>query len=104
MTWCEFRTIGEGVYLCDRCGRDKKNVKVLPIHRLCEPVRSSQFCGRLGELMRSEECGDCTSKPKIKVFACALHGECTLGKPLDGLACCATCADYSDTSPPPKQP
>jgi hypothetical protein len=51
-------------------------------------------CVHLGEMVRMEECGTCTNKPKIKVFVCGLHGECSLAKPLDGLACCAACEDY----------
>lgn len=30
----------------------------------------------------------------IKVYPCARHGRCTLGRPLDGVACCASCPDY----------
>jgi len=55
---------------------------------------TSGLCVHLSAEIRREECGTCTNNPRIKVFACALHCECTLGKPLTGIACCATCGDY----------
>jgi hypothetical protein len=37
----------------------------------------------------------------IKVFACSIHGECTIGKQLDGVKCCATCGDYEPAAKSP---
>ena len=41
------------------------------------------------------ECPTCQGNVRLKVFACDLHGQCTVAKALDGIACCATCRDYS---------
>ncbi|MCI0455531.1 MAG: FkbM family methyltransferase [Gemmataceae bacterium] len=37
----------------------------------------------------------------VEVFSCGFHGECTESRAADGLACCATCAQFRprDTSP-----
>ena len=45
--------------------------------------------------LRLVECDSCAGKTKLKVFACALLGECTIGKQVEGVACCATCPHYS---------
>ena len=50
-------------------------------------------CIHRGDKIRNQVCTSCPAKPRIKVFACAVHGECTIGKRLDGLACCAGCLD-----------
>lgn len=57
-------------------------------------------CAHLGAEVRQQECDSCAGKTQIKVFACAVHGECTLGKKLDGLACCAGCKDYQPKETP----
>ena len=45
-------------------------------------------------LLREEECPSCYGMVKLKVFGCEKHGQCTIGKKLDGMACCAECPDY----------
>lgn len=54
---------------------------------------------RFAEL-RCVECPTCNGKVSVKVFGCEVHGECTIGKKLDGIKCCAACADYSPQPPP----
>jgi hypothetical protein len=39
-------------------------------------------------------CPSCRGKVEVKVLACTLYGECTVARPVEGLACCATCPDY----------
>jgi len=51
-------------------------------------------CLHLGGQLEVLECQTCIGKTRIKVFACETHERCTLGKQLDGLACCAKCRDY----------
>jgi len=44
---------------------------------------------------------------EVKVFSCAIHGECTLGKELPQVTCCKKCNDYCiipSEPPPPKIP
>jgi hypothetical protein len=45
--------------------------------------------------LRRELCVTCKNTTLVKVFACAVHGECTLGQPLAGTACCRHCNDYA---------
>ena len=42
--------------------------------------------------MRS--CPTCKGAVEVKLLACALHTVCSVARPV-GVACCATCADYS---------
>lgn len=67
-------------------------------------VPDPQPCVHLGEAVRREdglrktvECLPCSAKSKIpikvEVLACAVHGECTAEKPVDGLAWCGRCAE-----------
>lgn len=51
-------------------------------------------CLHRGPETRQQVCDTCAGKQRIKVFACAIHSEATLGKRLPGLACCAGCGDY----------
>ena len=39
-------------------------------------------------------CQSCTGQVKIKLFACAVHGQCSLAKPV-GRQCCAGCESYT---------
>jgi len=52
-------------------------------------------CRHFGAETRRVGCESCGGRVQIKVFACSLKGECTLGQPLDGIACCATCEDFA---------
>jgi hypothetical protein len=45
-------------------------------------------------------CGSCGGGVSLKVYGCAKHGKCTLGRPADGLACCGTCPDYQPAARP----
>jgi hypothetical protein len=59
------------------------------------PVGSGRGrCRHRGEEVRREPCRTCCGVVQLKVFACVVHGECTVGKALPGVACCATCADH----------
>lgn len=40
------------------------------------------------------KCVPCGGGVSLKVMACKVHGKCTVGKPADGLACCATCPSH----------
>ena len=51
-------------------------------------------CIHRGLEMRNERCPSCGGMVQIKVFACALHSECTLAKSLQGIACCRTCQNF----------
>jgi hypothetical protein len=87
-----------GVYVCQRC--TQKPLRLPPsmrkpnVSRACKNPRGP--CANLGDETRRVDCAGCGGKrTQIKVFACAIHGECTIGKRLDGIACCVGCGDYS---------
>lgn len=40
------------------------------------------------------DCPTCAGKVSLKLYACAVHGSCTLGKAVGATACCADCHDY----------
>jgi len=63
-----------------------------------DPGRT-RSCRHRGETRREQECPTCRGVVRLKVFACELHGECTIGRSLAGVACCATCPDY-EAGPP----
>lgn len=50
-----------------------------------------------------QECPSCgqdaegRAKVRVTLFSCAVHGQCTAGKKLDGIACCKGCKDYAPT-------
>ena len=58
------------------------------------PVRLIVPCTHRGAVLRDEPCPSCPGNIRVKLFACSLHSECTVAKPLGSLACCATCPDF----------
>lgn len=51
-------------------------------------------CRHQDKMTRQVTCDSCRGAVRIKVFSCEVHDECTIGKPLKGVACCLTCSDY----------
>jgi hypothetical protein len=39
-------------------------------------------------------CDSCGGRVELKVMACGVHGMCTAGKRVDGVACCTGCPDW----------
>ena len=100
-----FVATGDGrLKACPACGlRCTLAVDEATIKNKCQPgpfrVPAKRGpCVHRGEESRREECDTCRGRVKLKVFDCTLHGECTLEKPLVGVATCNDCADYQ---PPP---
>lgn len=58
------------------------------------PAASRRPCIHLGLQTGERECAGCGPGRRPKAFACAVFSECTIGKKLDGLACCAGCEKY----------
>lgn len=110
MTPCDFERMGEtDDYRCKRseCGRIVHDVHLLPIWAACAvsasddappAVAQSRDCRHRGSESRRVECPTCSGTVRIKVFACSLKGECTLGQPVDGIPCCATCEEFEAAS------
>ena len=40
------------------------------------------------------ECPTCQGRIRLKVFACAVHGQCTSDTALPTIGCCKRCPDY----------
>src|SRR5262249_8463570 len=94
---------------CDRedCPQCRRYHTDPAYRRLCDGLsaivnRRQIPCRYLGSEVRRQTCPTCRGTVELKVFACALHGECTLGKALPGVACCAQCSDYAPTEVDPK--
>ena len=50
-------------------------------------------CPHLKDVARKQLCPSCRGHVELKVYSCALHGECTLQKAIPGTRCCASCDD-----------
>jgi hypothetical protein len=57
------------------------------------PLRTAA-CVHRGAPLGEQPCPTCRGAIRLNVFSCPLYGPCTIGRPLAGWACCATCADY----------
>lgn len=69
-----------------RAGKEKK------------PKPSLMSCIHRGDELRTELCKTCTGRREIKVFACDIHGECSILKDV-GVKICKTCHDFFATIP-----
>ena len=52
-------------------------------------------CRHLGSETRQQDCPTCKGNVRLKVFGCAVHGECTIDTAQSGVACCGGCGDYA---------
>jgi hypothetical protein len=72
---------------CRWC-RDGVPVRVRKVAK----AKSLPLCPLLGEDTGERvECKACGGNVQLKVMACPVHGKCTVGKAVGGVACCATC-------------
>lgn len=46
-------------------------------------------------------CPSCAGSVRLKMFACAVHGTCTVSRRAVGVACCVECPDRSAGPPAP---
>ena len=90
--------VGNDAMACPLCGW---KAPARHVRRNCPKKKQPPGpCLHLGDSTRQQECDTCAGKTRIKVFTCSIHGECTLGKKLDGLACCAGCKEYEPKETP----
>lgn len=53
-------------------------------------------CVHLGEETGNKvQCATCSGKVMVKTLACSVFKECSVAKPLAGIACCANCLSYA---------
>lgn len=64
------------------------------------PTRLKLDCLHRGAELRTEKCPGCQGHVEVKVFSCAVHGECTLQKSLGAM----TCVRCPDKKAPEKAP
>jgi hypothetical protein len=57
-------------------------------------ARAVAACRHRGEAIDLIECPTCQGRIRLKVFACTVHGQCTIDTPLLIVACCKQCPDF----------
>lgn len=72
-----------------------EQMAALAVYHFNKPLRGP--CAQLGKSTGATvECPTCNGKVHLKLFACAVHGQCTTGKRVAGVACCdARCGEYA---------
>lgn len=66
------------------------------------PMQQKKWCSHLGQPTGAKElCNTCTGRVELKVFACAVHGTCTVARRVPGQACCNGCKDYLPSTAEP---
>jgi hypothetical protein len=96
---CLFQKLPDGRWRCEVCGDETKRVYGRAPTQSCakpaSPLPKEPCVHRGAETRRVASticCGG--EKTRIKVFACAVHGECTIGTKFQGIQCCASCGEY----------
>ena len=77
---------------CRRAGCANRLLTDYPPERcyaLCQAAVGE--CRHFGAEIRREDCASCGGSVQVKVFACAVRGECTIAKQVVGVACCEGC-------------
>jgi hypothetical protein len=101
---CPYVRAGER-WRCPQCGAECRARSDRPPTRHCpaalDPAvqkaiqtRATVPCAHRGEVVRYEACRSCCGKVEIKVFGCALFGECTIGAEVGKLPMCVACDRY----------
>lgn len=53
-----------------------------------------KYCLHLGPFTgERRECPSCNGTVRLSVYSCGVHELCTLGKEVEGVACCKSCTD-----------
>lgn len=96
---CQFQLIdGEATpkrYRC-ACGNVIASDKPPEAFRAnCRQPREKPLpCVHLGEVVRLQACESCCGSVRIKIHACAVHGECTLAKAKGSTLPACRCESY----------
>jgi hypothetical protein len=94
---------GKWRHVCAECGFERINgasVSVVPIRRTCGQraksvaVAARGPCVHLGEEVRRDPCPTCSGHVRVKVFSCAVHGECQAAAKLAGVKACQGCGEW----------
>ncbi len=103
--WCERHQCMKSSYLFQFCRRSTRLFRNWEEgngpgqHIAFQSVRTvvDHSCRHLGDSVREQKCSSCRGAVRLKVFHCAIHAECTIGKQLEGVTCCIQCTDYHQT-------
>jgi hypothetical protein len=88
-------------YFCVVCGQPWPGTPTSPPERTFRAdcpgptalVRDVTLCVHRGREARQVGCETCGGNVRVKVFACAVHGECSIEKPV-GVQVCRSCVDH----------
>ena len=58
-------------------------------------IAATMKCVHRGDEQREEVCPTCRGSVRVKIYGCAVLGECTIAKKIGNLAVCQGCASYS---------
>lgn len=68
--------------------------KQASVRQLKASAKASTLCIYRGDEVRRVFCPTCCGGGvQVKVFSCEIHGECTIGKQIGDVKCCAGCLD-----------
>jgi len=117
--WVEFEEpspVGLRRVMCARCG-DVSLPTASPLDRIwseCKKGETKQQiaerkaleaarreCVHRGDQIGEQLCESCSGTVRVKVFSCALHGECARSERLEHVKSCAFCPDAALALPPP---
>jgi hypothetical protein len=68
------------------------------------PLDQLLACIHRGPEVRQERCPTCPYGTRIKIFACAIHGECQLDGKMESAKFCGQCAEFAASPTPPVSP
>ena len=103
---CDFLRLDASNIRCRRCNYSRRWTRADLLPKMnCRPLLvrpPGTSCVHRGGELRRQECSSCQGRVQVKVFACPLHGECTVEKPV-GVQVCESCPDRKppeDEAPP----
>lgn len=103
--WCQRHQCEKDAYFFEMCRLskdvfDKGEAGNLPIQkrRTQKPRDVSQPCVHRGNELRTTECESCNGRVLLKVFACEVHGECTVQRRVGETAVCLNCHEYQPST------
>ncbi|MBX3435749.1 MAG: hypothetical protein KF847_20720 [Pirellulales bacterium] len=106
--WCERHRCHKGRDYYEQCRRSQELFDAWEAGRgpgqlkvEGTPVVLRPPCRHLGAELDAVECASCAGRVRIKVFACAQWGRCSIQRRLPDQACCAECPDHVPKEPAP---
>lgn len=97
--WCERHQCEKSRHHYEMCRRRHDHFQMFeagesPLQQVKRSFQPRAVCQFRGELVDEIECPSCRGTVMLKVFDCAQHERCTVGKPIGEMACCVTCEKY----------